>query len=61
MVKSGLIDPGELLDLFTKVEPELFRFPAVNPPSLRTAVESLAAGDATEATLDDFHPDSSAG
>jgi hypothetical protein len=41
MVLSGQIDPGRLRELFEEVEPELFRFPAVNPADLRRAVESL--------------------
>jgi hypothetical protein len=43
MVDSGQVDPERLLELFEAIEPELFRFPAVDPKSLRTAVESLAA------------------
>jgi hypothetical protein len=42
MVDSGRVEPGELLELFEAIEPELFRFPAVDPASLRAAVESLA-------------------
>jgi hypothetical protein len=42
MVHSGQVDPGKLRDLFEAIEPELFRFPAVDPPSLRAAVEALA-------------------
>ena len=41
MVSSGNIDPERLRELFEVVEPELFRFPAVNPADLRRAVESL--------------------
>lgn len=43
MVDSDHVDPANLLELFEAIEPELFRFPAVDPKSLRTAVESLAA------------------
>lgn len=42
MVDSGLVDPAKLLDLFDEVEGELFRFPAVDPASLRAAVEALS-------------------
>lgn len=42
MVGSGQVDPQRLLQLFEAVEAELFRFPAVDPGSLRTAVEALA-------------------
>ena len=42
MVRSGHVDPATLLSLFEEIEPVLFRFPAVDPPALRAAVESLA-------------------
>jgi hypothetical protein len=42
MVSSGQVEPGQLLELFEAIKSELFRFPAVDPKSLRTAVESLA-------------------
>ncbi len=41
MVSSGQVELERLLELYEGIEPELFRFPAVDPPSLRTAVESL--------------------
>ncbi|HEX7244742.1 MAG TPA: hypothetical protein VF245_04150 [Solirubrobacterales bacterium] len=44
MVRSGRVEPAKLLELFEAIEPELFRFPAVDPPSLRAAVESLIDG-----------------
>jgi hypothetical protein len=43
MVASGDVDPGRLLDLFEQVEAHLYRFPAVDPQTLRRSVESLAA------------------
>ena len=42
MVSAGHVDPATLLDLYATIEDELFRFPAVDPPSLRAAVERLA-------------------
>ncbi len=42
MVASGLIEPTMLVELFEKIEDELFRFPAVDPASLQAAVESLS-------------------
>lgn len=42
MVESGLVEPGRLLELFEGIEPELYRFPAVEPSSLRERVESLS-------------------
>jgi hypothetical protein len=41
MVESGQVDPAQLSTLFEAIEPELYRFPAVDPPSLRAAVETL--------------------
>lgn len=41
MVGSRRVFPARLLELLTAVEPELYRFPAVDPPSLRGAVERL--------------------
>ncbi len=43
MVSDGQVEPTKLLELFEGAEPELFRFPTVDPASLRTAVESLTA------------------
>jgi hypothetical protein len=43
MVEADLVKPKRLLELFEEIEPELYRFPAVNPKDLRAAVESLGA------------------
>jgi hypothetical protein len=43
MVRLGLVVPSRLLTLFEEVEDQLYRYPAVNPPSLRAAVERLAS------------------
>jgi hypothetical protein len=42
MVRDGLVDPARLLELFAQVEEQLYRFPAVNPPTLRASVARLA-------------------
>lgn len=42
MVDAEQVDPATLLDLLTNVEGELYRFPAVDPPSLRVTVEALS-------------------
>lgn len=44
MVDSELVEPDRLLELFEQIESELYRFPAVDPSSLRSAVESLSSG-----------------
>jgi hypothetical protein len=43
MVRSGEVEPEKLLELYETVEPELFRFPAVDRTKLRSSVESLTA------------------
>ncbi len=45
MVESGQVDPSKLRELYENIEPELYRFPAVDPGSLRAAVESLVSGN----------------
>jgi len=42
MLERGLIEPGRLGDLLEAVEPQLYRFPAVDAATLREAVEALA-------------------
>jgi hypothetical protein len=41
MVETRLVDPQRLLELFEGIEPELYRFPAVDPNSLRQAIRDL--------------------
>jgi hypothetical protein len=43
MVRDGLVDPKRLLSLFEEAQPALYRYPAVDPPALRAAVERLAS------------------
>lgn len=43
MVRDGLVEPDRLLTLFEEAEPQLYRYPAIEPRSLRAAVERLAA------------------
>lgn len=48
MIDSGLVDPPAARAQFDQIEPELYRFPAIDPPAFRNAVESIfgeAAGD----------------
>ncbi len=44
MIDAGLVEPKKLMELFEAIESALFRFPAVEPSSLRAAIEGLAAG-----------------
>jgi hypothetical protein len=38
MVETGLVKPSRLLELFEAIEPELFRYAAIDPASFRRAV-----------------------
>lgn len=42
LIGRGLVRPAELLRLFAEIEPRLYRFPAVDAPALRRAVEAVA-------------------
>jgi len=44
MVRAKLVDPQRLRELFARVEDQLYRYPAVDPTSLRRAVEELRDG-----------------
>lgn len=39
MLERELVEPARLLQLFEAIEPELYRYPALDPPSFRRAVE----------------------
>lgn len=39
MVKRGFIEPSRLSELFAAIESQLYRYPALNGPSFRQAVE----------------------
>lgn len=39
MIARGLVEPAEARELFRRIEPELYRFPAIDPPSFRARVE----------------------
>lgn len=41
MIAAGLVERVRLLELFNAIEPELYRFTAINPATFRRAVESL--------------------
>jgi hypothetical protein len=44
MVSAGLVDPDDVRAQFDLIEPELYRFPAIDPASFRTAVDTLFPG-----------------
>ena len=39
MIARGLVEPGRARSLFDQIEPELYRFPAIDPASFRARVE----------------------
>lgn len=39
MIRSNLVDPGRLLELFSQIEGDIHKYPALNAPSFRRAVE----------------------
>jgi hypothetical protein len=39
MIARGLVDPGRARSLFDQIEPELYRFPAIDPASFRARVQ----------------------
>jgi hypothetical protein len=44
LIKRVLVEPARLRMLFNAIEPELFRYPAIDPPTLRRKLdERLAA------------------
>jgi hypothetical protein len=40
MVESGLVAPARLLELYETIEPELYRYPAIDPAAFRRKVEA---------------------
>ena len=41
MIASGLVDPADARAQFESIEPDLYRFPAIDPDSFRRSVEEL--------------------
>ena len=41
LVARGLVERARLREYFVAIEPELYRFPAIDPPSFRRAVELI--------------------
>lgn len=44
MIRRGLVDPAEALRLFRAIEPELRRYPALDPRRFRASVEAMFGG-----------------
>ena len=41
-VEAGLVEPGRLRELFEAIEPDLYRYPAIDPRAFRRSVEQFA-------------------
>ncbi len=41
MIRSHLIEPKRLLEMFSRIESQLYKYPALNPASFRRKVERL--------------------
>jgi hypothetical protein len=39
LIERGLVEPTRLRELFEAIEPQLFRYPAIDPPSFRRKVD----------------------
>jgi hypothetical protein len=44
MLKNGLVETSRLRELFAQIQPELFRYPAVDPAEFRRAFEEALGG-----------------
>ena len=42
MLQRGMIEPERLLELFEAIKPELYRYPAIDPPNFETVVREFA-------------------
>jgi hypothetical protein len=49
MLERGLVDRERLLDQYERIEPELYRYPAIHAPSFRQAVERAVRGGVADA------------
>lgn len=41
MLRSGLVQPNKLLELFDAIESKLYKFPAIDPKTFRKSVEAV--------------------
>ena len=41
MIANGLVEPSRLLDYFSRIEDQLYRYPAIDAKSFRQAVEEF--------------------
>jgi hypothetical protein len=41
MIAQGLVEPGRLRELYQDVEPQLYRYPAIDPAALRRKLDAV--------------------
>ena len=41
MIESGLVEPARLRELYETIEPELYRYPAIDPAAFRRKVKAV--------------------
>ena len=44
MIESGLVLPARLRELFAEIEPQIIRYPSIDPPALRARVMAIVGG-----------------
>jgi hypothetical protein len=44
MIERGLVDPPRLRELYDAIEPELYQYPAIDPPAFRHKLDAVLAG-----------------
>lgn len=44
MIDAGLVEPSRLLEYFSRIEDQLYKYPAINAGSFRRAVEKFLTG-----------------
>jgi hypothetical protein len=54
MIDGGLVEPRRILECYEAIEPELYRFPAIDPPSFGARVrEALDTAPARQSLTDE--------
>jgi hypothetical protein len=48
MIATGLVESPRLRELYEAIEPELYRYPAINPPAFRRKLDAALASTSTE-------------
>ena len=44
MIAQGLVEPARLRELYDAIEPELYRYPAIDPPAFRQKLDAALGG-----------------